>query len=62
MLKLDYINYNLIILFALAFVLGTAIKVVASETITIGFDDYKLAPKEKLYDLNTMQRKFMRGR
>lgn len=62
MLKLDYVNYNLIILFALAFVIGAAIKTVASETITMGFDDYKLAPKEMLYDLNAMQKKFMRAR
>lgn len=55
-------KYNLLALFALAFILGVMIKVVASETITMGFDDYKLAPKEKLYDLNVIQRKFMRGR
>jgi hypothetical protein len=55
----DCTKRDLIALFILAVILGAGIKSVATETITIGFDDYTLAPEETLYDLNAVQQKLI---
>lgn len=55
----EYTRNDLIALFILAVILGAGLKAVATDTITIGFDDYTLPPEETLYDLNALQQKFI---
>ena len=52
----EYAKRDFIVLFIAAVLLGIAFKSVATETITIGFEDYTLAPEGTLYDLNVMQK------
>ncbi|MFZ2299934.1 MAG: hypothetical protein WAW00_02270 [Candidatus Moraniibacteriota bacterium] len=52
----EYAKRDFIVLFVAAVLLGMAFKAVATDTITIGFEDYTLAPKGTLYDLNAMQK------
>ena len=59
MKQFNYTKFNLFALFVLAFLAGAAIKTVAIENITIGFNDYTLPPREKLYDLNVLQKNFI---
>lgn len=51
----EYTRRDLAILFIAAVLLGMAFKAVAAGIVTIGFEDYTLAPQETLYDLNAMQ-------
>lgn len=53
----EYTKRSLTVLFVVAFFLGATIKTIASERITIGFEDYTLAPKATLYDINRLQQK-----
>lgn len=55
----EYTKRSLTVLFVVAFFLGAAIKTIASERITIGFEDYTLAPKATLYDINLLQQKII---
>lgn len=55
----EYTRYDLIVLFVVAFFLGTALKTIAIQNVTIGFEDYTLAPKETLYDINLLQQKII---
>lgn len=50
-----YTKRDFAVLFIAAVILGIAFKAVATDTVTIGFEDYTLAPQETLYDLNAMQ-------
>lgn len=56
----EYTSRNLALLFLLAVLLGASIKAVASDTLTIGFEDYKLAPEGVSIDLNTVQKQVLR--
>ncbi|MEK9151072.1 MAG: hypothetical protein AAB547_00385 [Patescibacteria group bacterium] len=51
-----YTKRDLVVLFIAAVILGIAFKAVATDTVTIGFEDYTLAPEGTLYDLNAMQK------
>lgn len=53
----EYAKRDLVILFMVAFFVGVGMKTAATQTITIGFDDYTLPPKETLLDLNDIQKK-----
>lgn len=55
----EYTKRSLIVLFILAFSIGVAIKTIAVQSITIGFEDYTLAPRETLYDINLLQQKII---
>lgn len=57
----EYTKRDLVALFILAAILGAGLKSIATETITIGFNDYTLAPEETLYDLNAVQQKLIDG-
>lgn len=56
----EYTRRGLAILFVLAVLLGATIKSAVSDSITIGFEDYKLAPSETLIDLNAVQKQVLR--
>lgn len=43
--------------FLAGFALGLGIKELASTNFTIGYDDYRLPPKERLFDLNASREK-----
>jgi len=55
----EYTKRSLIVLFAVAFSLGIAIKAIAVQGVTIGFEDYTLAPHETLYDINLLQQEII---
>lgn len=55
--RAEYTRRDFITFFVVALFLGMGIKSLAIQTITIGFEDYKLAPKETLYDMNLVQQK-----
>lgn len=57
----EYTARDLAILFILAILIGASIKTVASDAITIGFEDYTLAPQGTLIDLNTVQKQVLRS-
>lgn len=46
---------GLIVIFIAATALGIGIKAIATRTITIGFDDYRLASRESVYDIGALQ-------
>lgn len=48
-------------LFVLALIAGLGIKSLARESITIGFDDYKLASSANTLDLNAVQKRVLSG-
>lgn len=48
-----------ITLFIVAMLVGAGLKAVATQTITIGFDDYTLASNNTLYDFNVLQRQLI---
>ncbi len=54
--KRDYSSRNLAILFLLAVCSGAGIKAIANDTLTIGFDDYRLASSENTLDLNRFEK------
>lgn len=56
-IRAEYTRRDFIAFFVVALFLGMGIKSIAIQTITIGFEDYKLAPKETLYDMNLVQQK-----
>lgn len=56
----EYTSQDLALLFLLAILFGASIKAVASDTLTIGFEDYKLAPEGTSIDLNTIQKQVLR--
>lgn len=51
---------RLVILFAIAIIVGFGAKTIAASTITIGYRDYT-APKEDAYDLIELQKKVAEG-
>lgn len=55
----EYAKHDLIALFIIAVILGAGLKSIATGTVTIGFEDYTLAPEETLYDLNALQKKLI---
>ncbi len=55
----EYMKRDFIAIFVIAIMIGMAAKSIATSTVTIGFEDYKLAPKETLYDLNAMQKRLI---
>lgn len=55
----EYTKRSLIILFILACSLGIVIKGIAVQGVTIGFEDYTLAPHKTLYDINLLQQKII---
>jgi len=55
--RAEYTRRDFIAFFIVALVLGIGIKSLAVQNITIGFEDYTLAPKETLYDMNLVQQK-----
>jgi hypothetical protein len=57
--KRQYGKRELFILFAIAFLAGAGFKSILRDTLTIGFDDYTLAPAESRYDLNAVQQQFI---
>ena len=58
-IRRQYTTRDLIMFFILAMMLGAGIKAVAAETVTIGFEDYTLAPAATLYDLNALEQRFI---
>lgn len=55
--RAEYTRRDFIAFFVLALFLGMGIKSVAIQTFTIGYEDYKLTPRETLYDMNRVQQK-----
>lgn len=55
----EYTKRDLAVLFIVAFFAGIGSKAVATQTITIGFEDYTLPPKETLLNLNDVQKKMI---
>lgn len=58
-LKKEHTPRTLAILFVLAILMGATVKSAVSDTLTIGFEDYKLLPAEKLVDLNGVQKQVL---
>lgn len=55
--RAEYTRRDFITFFIVAIFFGMGIKSIATQTLTIGYEDYKLAPKETLYDMNRVQQK-----
>lgn len=55
----EYTKRDLAVLFIVAFFAGVGFKAVATQTVTIGFEDYTLPPKETLLNLNAVQKKMI---
>jgi hypothetical protein len=55
--RAEYTRRDFVVFFFIAFLFGMGIKSFAIQNFTIGFEDYKLAPKESLYDMNVVQQK-----
>lgn len=53
----EYTRRDLGVLFIVAFFVGYGLKIAASQTITIGFEDYTLPSKERLLNMNAVQKK-----
>lgn len=53
----EYTRRDLVVLFIVAFLVGYGLKTAASQTITIGFEDYTLPSKERLLNMNAVQKK-----
>lgn len=53
----EYTRRDLGVLFIVAFFVGYGLKTAASQTITIGFEDYTLPSKERLLNMNDVQKK-----
>jgi hypothetical protein len=51
----QYTRRDFVFIFFVAFALGIGLKTIAMQNLTIGFDDYTLAPKETQYDINQLQ-------
>lgn len=55
----EYTSRDLALLFIVAILIGASIKSIATDTITMGFDDYTLAPEGVSIDLNTVQKQVL---
>ena len=58
-LKRDFTVRGIALFFLFALILGVAIKSLASERFTIGYQDYLLPPAETLVDLNLVQKQVL---
>ena len=47
--------FELLLFVILGFLLGIVVKTEAAKRITIGFDDYRVAPKSQGYDFNALE-------
>lgn len=55
----EYSRRDLFILFVIAVVVGASFKAWVNDTITIGFDDYKLKESTQSLDLNKIQKELI---
>ena len=60
LLTREYSPRELALLFLAALLCGALIKTVASSTLTIGFDDYKLSRDNRLVDLNVLEKQLFK--
>lgn len=58
--KREYTMRDGVVLLVLAIVLGAGLKVVASDTFTIGYEDYRLKPAAALIDIDALQKEMIR--
>lgn len=58
LVRREYTTYDLAAFFIMAVIIGGGIKAVAVTTITMGFEDYKLASEETAYDLNVLEQRY----
>jgi hypothetical protein len=56
----DYTIREAFVLFAIAVCIGAAAKVLASDTIMIGYQDYTLKPPEKIIDIGALKKQMIR--
>lgn len=54
-------HQELIILFLVAAVLGFSLKSLVRDSLTIGFDDYRLRDNSRLVDLNLLQKEVLKN-
>lgn len=59
--KREYSRKGLVLLFLVALALGAFIKSFANNSLTMGFDDYKLSRSEKIVDLNRLQKELIQN-
>lgn len=57
----EYSPRDLALLFIVALLLGAFVKSIVNDTLTIGFDDYKLSRSEKIVDLNVLQKELIKN-
>lgn len=55
----NYTKRFFMAIFILSFILGAALKIAVADTLTMGFEDYKLAPQGTLYNVNSLQKAFI---
>lgn len=61
LLRREHTPKDLIVVLILGVLLGVGIKLFATQTFTIGFEDYKLPDTENLYNINELQKTLLEG-
>jgi hypothetical protein len=59
LLTREYTSRDLAILFLIALLCGALIKTIVNDSLTIGFDDYKLSRNKNIVDLNVLEKKLI---
>lgn len=55
----EYSTRSLVVIGIIAILFGIVLKILSANTFTIGFQDYTLAPAEKIIDLNVVQHRLL---
>lgn len=61
LLHREYASRDLALLFLVALLTGALVKSIVNDTLTIGFDDYKLSRSPNVVDLNILQKELIQN-